>query len=137
MRITRWLIFFLLCSSTTPVGVHADEDLFVQPSPTSTFFSDHSHDNEDVDGTRLKKKDGSSLDDDDITAPRKSAKDNEALSVLDEHQVAEEGPVKSEVGGAVKGPKEKEALSALGMEKTPTPTPALITPTPSPTPDDL
>jgi hypothetical protein len=115
----------------------ADEDLFAQPSPTSTFFSDHSHDNEDVDGTRLKKKGGSSLDDDDITAPRKSDKDNAALSVLDEHQVAEDGQGKSEVGGVIKGPKEKEALSALGMEKTPTPTPTLVAPTPSPTPDDL
>ncbi len=135
MRMTRWFFFFSLCSA--PIGVQADEDLFALPSPTPVFLSDHFHDNEDVDGTRLKKKDGSSSKEEDIDFPHRSAKDDAAISVLNEHQMPEAGAAQSEVGAPVKGNKEKEAIQGLGMEKPPSPTPTPLVLTPTPTPDDL
>ena len=109
MKTTSWLIL-LGALVLAPSFVWAEDDLTAKPVPKSTFFSDHSYDNDDVDGTSLKRVPPGS---DDLDAPRKTAKETEALEFLDQSQLG---------SGGVKSPPAKDTE---------------IKPTPAETPSDI
>lgn len=80
---TRCLPILLVCSVlAVPLFAWAGDDLSLSPGPKPTFFTDHTYDNDDVDGTSLK-----GAGESDIDTPAKTAKDAAALSALDQAQM--------------------------------------------------
>ncbi len=79
----RTLLLLILLTGM-PLITWAEDDLSLSPGPKPTFLADHSYDNDDVDGTRLK-----GAQEGDIGAPVESAKDAAALKVLDQSQMEE------------------------------------------------
>ncbi len=120
MRNARWSFLLFGFLWAYPLWLWADDDLSRDPGPTPTFFTDHSYDNDDVDGTTLKDRKPNEVD---LDAPKKTAKDEQALSVLDQNQLpvtnTSTDQSTSEIGAPVKGAKESAALTALGMDTNP------------------